>query len=150
MYLSPALTPRNPTHDPTVRLYHYDRRTGAILNFSDYSYDLRQANAEGSIRWRAESALRSAPLNLSTLSATAWREAVGRMLAADHEPTSSREILPSDPFLEWMTPEQCRREVYIDSGDSRVPPLRRCKLAILCSMLHLEDAPYARCLGLST
>ena len=148
MYLSPALTPRNPTHDPAVRLFHFDRRAGAIVNFTDYSFDVRQANAEGSVRWRASSPLRTAPLNLSSLSPTTWHDAVRWMLETDHAPTSSREIAPSDPFLQWMRPERCQREVYIDSGDARVPPLRRCKLAQLCSMLHVEDAPYARCLGL--
>ena len=40
-----------------------------------------------------------------------------------------------------------RQEVYIDSGDAAVPRLRRCKLAMLCAMLHVEDAPYGRCIG---
>ena len=88
------------------------------------------------------------PLNLSSLSAVSWRDAIRRMLEYDHAPTSSREIDASDPFLGWMGTERCNFEVYIDSGDRRVPPLRRCKLAALCAMLHVEDAPYARCLGL--
>eukprot|EP00966_Prymnesium_polylepis_P009219 212658-Prymnesium_polylepis.2 len=150
MYLSPSLTPRNPTHDPAVRLYSFDRRTGAVVNFTDYSYDLRGANAMGSISWSAEVALHTPPLNLSSLSAAAWRDALTRMLEHDHAPTSTRELSADDPFLRWMSPEQCKLEVYIDSGDRRVPPLRRCKLTALCSMLHIEDAPYARCLGLST
>ena len=37
--------------------------------------------------------------------------------------------------------------MYIDSGHPAVPPLRRCKLAVLCAVLHLEDEPYARCIG---
>ena len=71
-------------------------------------------------------------LNLSSLSAAAWRDAFGRMLRHDHAPSSSAEIAADDPFLGWMSPERCAREVYIDSGDRRVPPLRRCKLATLC------------------
>ena len=37
--------------------------------------------------------------------------------------------------------------MYIDSGNPAVPPLRRCKLAVMCAVLHLEDEPYARCIG---
>ncbi|KAL1525653.1 hypothetical protein AB1Y20_020503 [Prymnesium parvum] len=147
MYLSPSLTPRNPTHDPAVRLYYYNRSSGAVVDFVDYSHDLRQSNAAGRINWRVEAALRKAPLNLSSLSAVAWESAARRMLEYDHAPQSQRELDPHDPFLSWMSSERCKMEVYIASGDSRVPPLRRCKLAVLCPMLHLEDAPYAQCLG---
>jgi len=47
-------------------------------------------------------------------------------------------------------------QVYIGSNESAtVPrgappgvrgPLRKCKLAVLCAMLHVEDEPYARCI----
>ena len=105
---------------------------------------------QGGVRWEAHSALQSQPLNLVSLSAASWYSAFDRLLQADHNPTSDRELEQTDPFFQWMSPQRCSREVYIDSGDARVPPLRRCKLAALCPVLHIEDAPYARCLGVST
>ena len=44
MYLSPSLTPRNPPHDPGVRLYAYDRATGELRNYTDFTFDVRRAN----------------------------------------------------------------------------------------------------------
>ena len=41
MYLSPSLTPRNPPHDPAVRLYVHDRVSGRILNWTDFYLDVR-------------------------------------------------------------------------------------------------------------
>ena len=41
MYLSPSLTPRNPPHDPSVRLYVHDRVSGRILNWTDFYLDVR-------------------------------------------------------------------------------------------------------------
>ena len=47
-------------------------------------------------------------------------------------------------------------QVYIGSNESATVPrgappgvrgsLRKCKLAVLCAMLHVEDEPYARCI----
>lgn len=148
MYISPSLTPRNPSHNPAVRLYFFNRSTGVVLDFKEYSYDLSLANAKGSVNWSAEDALHRLPINASTLSAPMWQQVFRRMIEFDHAPTSTVELDPADPFLKWMSAERCKREVYIDSGDSRIPPLRRCKLAALCSILHLEDAPYSQCLGL--
>lgn len=42
MYLSPSLTPRNPPHDPSVRLYAYERTSGRVLNWTDFSLDVRE------------------------------------------------------------------------------------------------------------
>ena len=70
-----------------------------------------------------------------------------QVLAADRRPRSRRELAPDDPFLQLMSPKRCAQEVYIDSGNPAVPPLRRCKLAVMCAVLHLEDEPYARCIG---
>ena len=148
MYLSPALTPRNPRHDPAVRLYRYDRATGEISNFTDVSFDVRRANRQGAIRWhRASPLARAPPLNLTDLSPPSWAAAMEAVLASDSKPRSRRELAADDPFLQLMSPKRCAQEVYIDSGSPAVPPLRRCKLAVLCAVLHLEDEQYARCIG---
>ena len=68
------------------------------------------------------------------------------MLFSD-EPHSQRELNAEDPFLRMYTPQRCAQQVYIESGPPSLPPLRRCKLAVLCAMLYLEDVPYARCLS---
>ena len=65
----------------------------------------------------------------------------------DSRSRARRELSPHDPFLQYMSAARCKQEVYVDSGDAAVPPLRRCKLAVMCAMLHVEDEPYARCIG---
>ena len=69
------------------------------------------------------------------------------MLEFDSAPHSAAELDAADPFRLYMSPQRCELEAYVDSGDARVSKLRRCKLAELCAMLHLEDEPYARCIG---
>ena len=148
MFLSPSLTPRNPPHDPTLRLYHYSRSTGRPLDFSEWRLDVTGANARGRAEWvRAPSALHTPPLNLSSMSAEAWGDSLRAMLAYDHRPASTEELLPLDPFLAWVGRERCAREAYVDSGRKEVPPLRKCKLAHLCAALHLADGPYSECIG---
>jgi len=153
MYLSPSLTPRNPMHDPTVRLYRYNRRTGTPIDFVDYSFNVTRANAafergrSGVPAWTEQSALRTAALNLSSLSPAAWHHALSRMLRYDHHPRSDRELSADDPFLKWVSAERCALEAYVDSGSPQVPHLRKCKLAHLCAALQLADRQYARCIG---
>ena len=147
MYLSPALTPRNPPHDPAVRLYRYHRHTGQLLNYTDFSFELRQANRDGAIAWRRSSPLHAPPLNLSDLSPVSWQRALSAVLEVDSRPRARHELAVTDPFLQLISPRRCAQEVYIDSGDAAVPPLRRCKMAMMCAMLHLEDEPYARCIS---
>ena len=165
MYLTPALTPRNPPHPPSLRLYRYSRRTGAPIDFVDYTIDLEAANARthgggdggsgarggnvgGNGLWRrVASALHSPPLNLSALTPTEWQRALRRLLDADHRPTATDELSPSDPFFDWVSAARCAREAYVGSGRKEVPPLRKCKLAHLCAALHVDDAGYAACIG---
>ena len=52
-----------------------------------------------------------------------------------------------EPFVSAFGAERCQREVFVASGDEAAPPLIRCKLAVLCAMLHLEDVPYSRCVS---
>ena len=57
-------------------------------------------------------------------------------------------VAAAGPARVWPLTGLCdANQVYIDSGHPAVPPLRRCKLAVLCAVLHLEDEPYARCIG---
>ena len=148
MYLSPSLTPRNPTHDPALRLYRYSRRTGAPLDYEEYTLDLGRANRERRAQWdRRPSALRTPPLNLTSLAPAEWARALRAMLQADFHPTSTRELQPDDPFLQWVSPERCAREAYVGSGAAAVPPLRKCKLAHVCAALHIADDPYAECIS---
>ena len=148
MFLTPSLTPRNPPHDPTLRLYKYSRRTGRPLDYAEWTLDVTRANEAGRAAWRATpSALRSSPLNLTDMGAPAWARALRALLHADHRPHSSDELDPADPFLQWVSAERCAREAYVASGRAQVPPLRKCKLAHLCAALHLADAPYAECIG---
>ena len=118
-----------------------------LLNYTDFSFELRQANRDGAIAWRRASPLHAPPLNLSDLSAASWQRALSAVMQADPRPHSRRELERTDPFLQLVSPKRCAQEVYIDSGDAAVPPLRRCKMAMLCAMLHLEDEPYARCIS---
>ena len=146
LYLSPSLTPRNPPHDPAVRLYRYDRQTARVVDWMDFSFDLRLANRRGALRWEAQSPLGAPPLNLSSLTPSAWRSALSRLLGSDAP--DSREVLRADdPFFEYLSAERCTDEVYVESGPPDVPALRRCKLAVLCAQLHLEDWQYAECIG---
>ena len=131
-----------------MRLYQYERATGEVTNYTDIAFDIRRANRQQAIRWRQSSpAVRAPPLNLTDLAPSSWAAALERVLAADSRPRSRRELTADDPFLELMSPKRCAQEVYIDSGHPAVPPLRRCKLAVMCAVLHLEDEPYARCIG---
>ena len=165
MYLSPSLTPRNPPHDPGVRLYAYDRAAGELRNYTDFTFDVRRANRRGEVRWAAEPALAPAgrsggggggggatkdlSLGLASLAPEEWHRALRRLLASDGGASahSAEEIGRDDPFLRYMSAHRCAQEVYTDSVTSPAPPLRRCKLAVLCAMLHVEDEPYARCIG---
>ena len=61
------------------------------------------------------------------------------------EPAGSKAA--ESTAVDHAGPKRCAQEVYIDSGNPAVPPLRRCKLAVMCAVLHLEDEPYARCIG---
>ena len=149
--LSPSLTPRNPPHDPALRLYKYSRRTGRVLDFTEYTLNVTTANAERRAQWRVTpTALGTLPLNLSSMSASEWARALRGMLRHDHNPTATAELSLADPFLQWVSPERCAREAYVDSGRSDVTKLRRCKLAHLCAALHVADAPYAECIGQPT
>ena len=148
MYLSPSLTPRNPPHDPTLRLYRYSRRTGVPLDFTEHRLNVSEANAMRRATWRTTpSALHTPPLNLSSLAATEWSDALHAMLQYDHRPRATAELDASDPFLRWVSTERCAREAYVASGRPEVPALRKCKLAHLCAALHVADAPYAQCIG---
>ena len=144
MFLSPSLTPRNPPHSPAVRLVHFERPSGHVLNVTDFSFDLPSANARGEATWTAASPLNE--LELRSLNATEWQRVLRGMLFSD-EPHSQRELNAEDPFLRMYAPQRCAQQVYIESGPPSLPPLRRCKLAVLCAMLYLEDEPYARCLS---
>ena len=148
MYLTPSLTPRNPPHPPSLRLYRYSRTNGAPLDFADYTLDLAKANARGEAEWReAPSALHTHPLNLSALTPSEWARGLRSMLRADHRPASAAELDAADPFLHWVSAERCTREAYVGSGRPGVPPLRKCKLAHLCASLHIDDEGYAECIG---
>ena len=99
MYLSPALTPRNPPHDPAVRLYSYDRQSGALLNYTDVSFDIRKANRDQAIRWRRASPLRAPPLNLPDLSPASSERALRHVHEADSKPRSHHELSVRPPLF---------------------------------------------------
>ena len=134
MYLSPSLTPRNPTHEPSIRLYRYQRSTGQPIDFEDFTLDLPASNREGRAAWsRRPTALHTPPLNLSDLSASEWARGLRRVLSADHRPSVTDELRADDPFLSWMSPARCAREAYVGSGSPHVPPLRKvrgCRAAL--------------------
>ena len=91
---------------------------------------------------------RKPPLNLTSLQPSEWSRALRGVLAADHRPTSTVELSAADPFFRWVSAERCAREAYVESGAKSVPPLRKCKLAHVCAALHVDDAPYAECIGM--
>lgn len=90
LYLSPALTPRNPTHDPAIRLFAYDRATGAVVNYTDWTFDLAESNAARARAWAPRSD--PAALGIAPLSAGAWDRWATAALAFDHSPRSSAEL----------------------------------------------------------
>lgn len=118
-----------------------------MTNVTDFSFDLPAANARGEAVWTPESPL-GGLLRLSSLNATELQRELRRVLLSD-EPHSPRELSADDPFLSMYSPQRCAQQVYVASGPASLPPLRRCKLAVLCAMLHVEDKPYARCIGTS-
>jgi len=60
MFLAPAVTPWKPLiadeipNNPAIRLYHYDRATGDILNYDQYYLNLSAANIGGRANWQLE------------------------------------------------------------------------------------------------
>ena len=148
-YLTPSLTPRNPPHSPTIRLYRYSRVTGRAIDYRDFRVeDLAKANARGYADWaETPTQLNTPPLNLSSLHPAEWHRALTALLAADHSPLATEELRPTDPFLRWVTPSRCSLQAYVASGRPEVPSLRKCKLAHLCAALFIEDEPYAKCIG---
>lgn len=123
------------------------RARGTVVNVTDFSFDLPAANVRGKALWTPESPLGTG-LGLRSLNATEWQRVLRRVLFYD-EPLSRGEISADDPFIRMYNPQRCAQQVYIASGPASLPPLRRCKLAVLCAMLHVEDEPYARCIGTS-
>ena len=95
MHLSPSLTPRNPPHDPGVRVYAYDRAAGELRNYTDFTLDVRRANrrgeavAEPALRRRAgaEAARRRSATKDLSLGLRRWRPRRAppprRLLASD-------------------------------------------------------------------
>ena len=148
-FLAAALTPRNPPHDPSLRLYSYSRLTGQILDFRDFSLNVPNSNRHKVARWvEAPSALHCDALNLTSLAPAEWERALSSMLAFDHRPRSTDELHPADPFFSWVSQERCTSQAYVESGPMSVPPLRKCKLAHVCAALHVDDKQYAECIGM--
>ena len=74
MFLAPAVTPWKNTdpgvgsNNPALRLYSYERSTGAVLDYQQYYMNLSSANRAGSIHWELEYQATSA-YNISDVSA---------------------------------------------------------------------------------
>ena len=142
-----AAVPAAPAAPPSAAATLATAVTAAVLPKRPAS-SVVGGNAGGNGLWRrVASALHSPPLNLSALTPTEWQRALRRLLDADHRPTATDELSPSDPFFGWVSAARCAREAYVGSGRAEVPPLRKCKLAHLCAALHVDDAGYAACIG---
>ena len=133
LYLSPSLTPRNPTpHDPAVRLYTlvYERGgSGApgalsVAEAHDHVLSIDGSNARGEAAWRVSS-LRS-ELNLTSLSSHVWLQ-------------WASSLHTDATFALHMPAQRCADEVESDYA--------RCKASVICAVEELEPAPYAACLG---
>ena len=123
-YLSPSLTPRNPTpHPPAVRLYALGA-DGAPVDAWDHAIDLDASNAAGALAWRVSS-VREA-LGLASLGAGSW----WRWLGALHDDAA---------FGAHMSGQRCADEVE--------PGYAECKASELCAMRELEDDAYKACLA---
>lgn len=129
MYLSPSLTPRNPTpHLGGMRLYVLApaptrRAPLALRDIYEHAFDLDASNARNAPFWRVVS-VRLA-YNLSSLSYGAW-ERWAHALREDAR------------FAQLMSAQRCADEVEPEYG--------KCKASVVCAHLELEPAPYAKCI----
>ncbi|KOO22213.1 sphingomyelin acid-like 3b [Chrysochromulina tobinii] len=129
MYLSPSLTPRNPTpHLGGMRLYVLApaptrRAPLALRDIYEHAFDLDASNARKAPFWRVVS-VRLA-YNLSSLSYGAW-ERWAHALREDAR------------FAQLMSAQRCADEVEPEYG--------KCKASVVCAHLELEPAPYAKCI----
>mmetsp|Transcript_30007 Transcript_30007/g.97867 ORF Transcript_30007/g.97867 Transcript_30007/m.97867 type:complete len:255 (-) Transcript_30007:120-884(-) len=139
VYLSPSLTPRNPTpHAPAVRLYEVGKAavsgaaSGAgarqpplqVVDILEHSFDVDRSNARGAEQWGVRS-LRQAH-NVSSFDYGAWRAWAARLLADDAA------------FGRLFRPQRCADEIDAAYGV--------CKASFLCAALQPEVASYAACL----
>jgi hypothetical protein len=126
MYLSPSLTPRNPTpHEPAVRLYELQpggaASGGARLGDAvDHTLLLDESNRRGRPVW-SETSLRAAH-GLSSLSHAEWSRWLGRLEVDDAA------------FGAAMGAQRCADEIE--------PDYARCKAGAVCGVL--ADGAHAR------
>lgn len=129
MYLSPSLTPRNPTpHRPAVRLYEFREGQAKVpaelYDITELTFDLDGSNAARRPEW-TETTLRKTH-NLTSLSYESWR-AWARQLQVDDA-----------AFVRHVSAQRCADEIDSDYG--------MCKASYLCAVLEPEASPYAACL----
>mmetsp|Transcript_8603 Transcript_8603/g.27281 ORF Transcript_8603/g.27281 Transcript_8603/m.27281 type:complete len:164 (-) Transcript_8603:60-551(-) len=139
VYLSPSLTPRNPTpHTPAVRLYEVDKvaASGAafgagarqpplqVVDILEHSFDVDRSNARGAEQWGVRSLRQSH--NVSSFDYGAWRAWAARLLADDAA------------FGRLFRPQRCADEIDAAFGV--------CKASFLCAALQPEVASYTVCL----
>ena len=51
LLMGPAVTPWNEKNNPSMRLYTYNKQTGNLLDYQEYSLDLNAANTRGEANW---------------------------------------------------------------------------------------------------
>ncbi|KAL1510740.1 hypothetical protein AB1Y20_007027 [Prymnesium parvum] len=137
MYLSPSLTPRNPTpHQPAVRHFTLTghRTHGAstdaprapslaVTRVNDLVFDLEQSNLKRTAVWHMRDVQHE--LQLTSFSASAWAR-------------WAESLLDDALFIRYMSAQRCADEVDADYG--------KCKASLFCAMVELEPRPYSRCL----
>lgn len=147
MYLSPSLTPRNPTpHEPAVRLFTFGytsttphsaalvadargarRHSEAelrVMSASDLVLDIDRSNARQAAQWSVRNVARE--LNLSALTPAAWA-------------SWADSLLDDAQFAQHMPAQRCADEVE--------PDYAKCKASVICAMVELEPRRYAKCIN---
>eukprot|EP01126_Amoeba_proteus_P013841 TRINITY_DN15941_c0_g1_i1.p1 TRINITY_DN15941_c0_g1~~TRINITY_DN15941_c0_g1_i1.p1 ORF type:complete len:468 (-),score=79.69 TRINITY_DN15941_c0_g1_i1:78-1301(-) len=79
--LCSSLTPDGNASNPSFRVYTYDQKSKALLDYTHYRFGLAQGNKDGKIVWQeAYSALKD--YNIPDLSASSW-QTVGERIGSD-------------------------------------------------------------------
>lgn len=133
MYLAPSVTPWKTTltgvsaNNPSIRLYEYDPKTGAIVNIQQYYTNLTEANLKGEVKWELEYSATTV-YNLENVNSSS----IGRLVDRFSESNEDFDKYYDYNAVSYQGEEPCDAE---------------CKATQICSIVCPSYDQYYACLN---
>lgn len=145
LFISNSLPPYNPSTNPAVRLFRFDRTSFELSNWQQFWFDLTSANRHagiinGSVFWDYYDA--KARYSLPDLSVASLKDLVKRF---DQDDDLFQAYIQASAVFPAVFDGKCTDEwnpqVYSPQGGGG-----RCKTGYICPMLNMMDDDYHKCL----